>query len=603
MSSQASLKRKSETSMDEANHSQDFLFGLSSFSEMSLEGIEINEDIDIEKAVIYESSTEKSKKLATNESSSEILANNMLYDIKSKSNSDKGNGQFYFTLLRVELEHFVEEPSSISEMASKIIATHKGSIYLQGLLNDLPKESIYLLFLAIEQEFLDFLTKPYSNYFCQQLFFFLEMPERIKLIKDLIPKILELVKGSKGKCSIIFILENLQTEQEKQLVIKLLDPVIFTYIWEPKFMRIGESLIGTYKRASIQFLLDFIISNLTDFVKVREGYYLLRTVVKHLKTPEEQMKIITVINENFLEIAKNFNGSLLLQCIIHNFPIPTYNYTKSSISCVNNNGLAPKVNKEGMNDNNKALEILYSTFIQHSDEWDNNKLKAVVECAIKFGSNQFGKLYLNNLSKHAQSFMRSVYSIKIMKIMIKSFENSITISILKVISQHIKHLDTNKQEKWNKLYDQFFDVSKLKPALFSNSSLSTLESNGSSKEIHIPQSQFIKNDSKAFSNNNFNGKHPNHGPGVANFVPTQPQQNSYISSQMPGPSNYYFVYNNYIPEQIYQQMPMCLVNASPIYQLPPQLGYLDHNKYINMGYREPSSNVNQYSRNTGFYYN
>lgn len=607
MSSEASLPKKNEKALDEAHRLQDSIVGLSSFSEMSLEGVDIITELETAELHKRPKSTSViSLKRALFESSPKRKVNDKLYLIKSKVDHAEAYGDFFMTLLKVELEHFQDESSSISDMVSNIIATHKGSLYLQGLLIDLPKESLFLLYKSIKQEYLDFLTKPYSNYFCQQLFFFLEIPERINLIKNLVPRILDLVKGSKGRCSVIFILENMQTEEEKQLVIKLLEPQLFSnYIWDPKFMRIGESLIGTYPRASIQPIIDFIVNNLAAFLKIREGYYLLRTVVKHLKSLHEQLNLISIIEQNFLEVAKSFNGSLLLQCIIHNFPISTYNYTKSSISCVNNNG-ASKINNEKMKKvNNKALEALYNILIQHSNEWDNNKVKAIVECAIKFGTNEFGSIYLNNLNKTTNTFMKCSYSVKIMKIMIKSFERGITLSIFKNISQQIKYLDASKQEKWSKLYNQFIETSKLKPTLYSNSSLSTLESNGSNKKTYSTQCKLIKIDNA----NPTNKKQENHNliekcnqltmnakvSGLLSNAPVHcPLYARYYAPQIISKSQCYFLSNN-VP----QQMPIRLISDNSI---PTQMNYLDHNNYINMGYIEPLYNLNYGTRSAGFYH-
>lgn len=316
--------------------------------------------------------------------------------------------------------------------------------------------------------------------------------------------------------------------------------------------------------------------NIDKFIKVREGYYLLRTIAKNLKFDEDQTKLITMISKNFLEFAKSFNGSLLLQCIIHNFPLSTFSYTKSSISCVNNNNTAyNNRNQSGRaNEYNHPLDDLYTILVKHINQWDNNKIKAIIECAIKFGSYQFGKKFLTMIINYLASFMNNNYSIKILKLMMKSFDHETTIAIISLLTRHLRTFDKSKQEKLRKLLENTFNTTEdnlLKSWLKTH----LVEISSKDNKSHSDLKKNQKNIKQKVLANNYSNIAVQRGKTINQnaFIPNS----NYFNVQNPFPShNHQFNYIN-----TFNNMPM----IRSTYLKPATI----HNHYVNPTFYLPQT--------------
>lgn len=273
-----------------------------------------------------------------------------------------------------------------------------------------------------------------------------------------------LIKSSNGQCSVIFIYENLNSEEEQMLVIKTLDSFIYEAVWNPKFMRIAECIIGTFQPELIEPFISYIINNLRSFIKSRDGYFLLRTIAKNSKVTALHIAFVKQIKLCFPEFSNCTNGSLLLQCIVHNFALPNYKYIKSCSRHIANDSESDQNRSLVRSDNNPALSLLYDFITESARHWDNKNLRPVVECCIKIGGKQFENILVNGLEKHVKEFILSSYGISYAKLMFKYFESKNILKIVSLVNQYLKVHESNTAFlKWKNFFSEFNknDITKL----------------------------------------------------------------------------------------------------------------------------------------------
>lgn len=273
------------------------------------------------------------------------------------------------------------------------------------------------------------------------------------MLRKITNDIYNLIKSSNGQCSVIFVYENIQAEEEQSLVISLLSPFIYDIIWKPKFMRIAECVVGTFRLYLIQFLIDYTILKMDLFIKSRDGYFLLRTVIKTCKSPHIQLSIINGVESSFHEFVNNSNGALLIQCIIHNFALPKYNYIKSCSRHLYQEDEQAITVDQKRQQSNPALEKLFKIILDNFKEWDNKNLKPIIECCIKVGNKQFEKLFVKQASNSncIEMLILSSYGMNYIKLLSKFFEKKSVSLIFNSINVSLRSADAQTQLRWRKI--------------------------------------------------------------------------------------------------------------------------------------------------------
>lgn len=273
-----------------------------------------------------------------------------------------------------------------------------------------------------------------------------------------------IIQSSNGQCSIIFIFENLCLNEEQDLVVKLLDPVAYQYVWNNKFMRIAECIIGTFRPELTLTLIMYIVNNLSSFIKSREGYFLLRTIVKNSKNPQVQFAFVRNITPIFREFSVLGNGSLLIQCIIHNFALPEFQYIKSCSRdrLTTNHIYNSKDLKITRQENNNALEQIYRVIIEHIYYWESKNLKPLVECCVKVGGKQFERIFAKELPNYLKAFLGINYSVNFVKLISKFFDKQRFQKIVIQINKKIKEFCVESSSlKWKNALAEFMTQSEV----------------------------------------------------------------------------------------------------------------------------------------------
>lgn len=339
--------------------------------------------------------------------------------------------------------------SSFNQNIINFIENKYGNYFFKDAsFRSLPIECFVFIYNIIKCKFITFLKNHYSSYFCQHLFFLLTIDIRKEIIIDICNNIDILYKNSNGQCSIIFLLENELTCEEKLLFLNLIRPNLMKLIWKPMFMRIIECILIRFPSKEVNFIIDYCIENMYEFLKLREGYFVIRVIIKSAKLHYLQEKIIDYIEykNNFYLLSKNLNGSLILQCIFYNFPINNVYFIKICSKHLNNEIIENENITNNLNSamNNSSIKRLIIHIIKNYFYWSNKFVIQVVECAIK-RSPLFEIIFMELLKSNINLLNRILQlsnCFKIFELMFLNFSKNNNKYLLKLLKQ-IGYKNTN----------------------------------------------------------------------------------------------------------------------------------------------------------------
>lgn len=228
-----------------------------------------------------------------------------------------------------------------------------------------------------------------------------------------------------------------------------------------KIIRLSECLVGCFPFHLVKFIIDFAIDNFSKYLLIREGYFLLRIIIKSIKDYDYQKMITKVISSDFLQNSKNSNGSLLFQCMIYNFPKEKFTYKRS---CKGNS-------KEDQEDDvyydqkNKAIYKLIGYLLKYVDEWTHYLIKPIVECAIKISYSsfeiKFTKFIKENINK-LELIISYSKGVDIIRYILMNFTNEDTLEkIISYIKKNMILVPKKESIHFTNLFDRYYNVYKI----------------------------------------------------------------------------------------------------------------------------------------------
>ena len=227
--------------------------------------------------------------------------------------------------------------------------------------------------------------------------------------------------------------------------------------------------------AKIVFLVEYALKEFKSLINIREGYFLLRIVVKSIKCMDTQNRLIKIIGEDFLKYALNPNGSLLYQCIIYNFPLEKYEYTKSCSGVVfkehNSSSNYMKIDYK-----NTAVIKLISYLFTIINYWDHELIKPIVECSIKVGKIMFENSFMLELNNYIiEEIMKLDFGFEFLKFMLANFNSNTNIlNVVKSIRAVI--ITKSTSNKFSNFWNIFLQkhASKFLPQLKDSEVIDTI---------------------------------------------------------------------------------------------------------------------------------
>ena len=230
------------------------------------------------------------------------------------------------------------------------------------------------------------------------LFLYLGKDYRKVIINDICKEIKNLIINRYGQCSVLFILENKLTDNEKNLVLECLKPMMIDLLNIPPFLRVAECIISLYPFSKIKYVLEYSIENLDYFIEIKEGYFFVRMITKSCKDSQIQRLLLEKITCNLVKFVSIPNGVLICQSFIYNIPLKNFSFIKSCSKHLENEDFPGNENQEDYDMQNCNLIALIFALFENIKYWDNYNLRKVVICAINVSSKAFVKVLLRKYS-------------------------------------------------------------------------------------------------------------------------------------------------------------------------------------------------------------
>ena len=219
---------------------------------------------------------------------------------------------------------------------------------------------------------------------------------------------------------------------------------------------------------------------MSDFLLFKEGYFLIRVIIKSAKCELLQKEIVTLLIDNIKNFHKCHNWSLISQCVIYNFPIKNFIYEKSCSKHVNSNDYIVE-NELDYDYNNKNVHKFISCLFKNINYWEEKQFLPLIECAIKISKVSFQKLLNKYFSQSEKReflldfFFHSWNGFDLIKLLLNTMERTTSDNFIDYFHKYFKF---NKQEicrydDWLHLLKMFTSVKDKKLSVSSKSSLST----------------------------------------------------------------------------------------------------------------------------------
>ena len=371
----------------------------------------------------------------------------------------------------------------IQNNLEKIITTQTGSYSFQINFEKFDKACISMIIKEITPKYLMLINNSYANYFCQIIFNHFNDLLKFSITKQLINNIkyvfdnpiafntfkylitydfpdscqIELVK---------FFLQFLNYDMNIPLstyISKLEYPILPLMMdakvkkelfYDSKTLRIFESML-CFKEEYIDFIIRLILTEFEELLSIRQGYFLIRNLIKENKNQDVQKRIIQVISSNTFNFVNTMNGLLICKCIIRNFSIEENQQKKNETKKfdfikknIKNNKLFHENDGENeeededksetiiYNYNNPALNFFYNILLDDLLNYRalNKQAEKLLKYAIKFGGPNFTQVFLQKIRIFNTNLIESSSNNILMFLIQSDIGTSILIAILNNLS-------------------------------------------------------------------------------------------------------------------------------------------------------------------------
>ena len=342
----------------------------------------------------------------------------------------------------------------------EIVYTKQGSKLLQSSLFKLSKESVDFIYEEIKHELTNLICDTISNFFIFKLFSKLERQKRMDYLMIIFSNLNYIKNNINGKQSLVYLIESELSLEEERLIVDSINKIKDFSITNKNFIRIVESVVCCFQYDIIEELIYFYINYFHDLIKIREGYFLLRVIVKRAKSNDIQEIIIHEILKNFEITILSVNGSLICQCIMYNFPILKYHPIRSNSYISDMNNIEELDYKDPINKNKNVKKIIKRMF-NHLSLWDKTNIIPLVECMIRIAPIDYlyyFKKYTQN-PKFLSSFLNLATSNQILDYIIQYYDKSCIGEVMTTCQKFITK-NNLKIQNYKELFKNFKIESK-----------------------------------------------------------------------------------------------------------------------------------------------
>ena len=357
------------------------------------------------------------------------LSDNSLYDYSKIDNKiDINNSSSKNKIVYPVKDSFIYEIKSILEKTGRIdyhvyylikgkflsiLKTHKGSKLFQNYLKFITQpEIIHLLYLELSQNLEEFITNEYSNYFCTKFFICLGQNDRIDFLKKIENSIVEFSCHNIGTYPIQTIIENLNSDIEKFILIKSIKDHIEELVYNPYGCHVLEKLLSCVEEEYISFIYSYMIDNFLRLAYNCNGICLVKKILTFTDKKFLQDKIKKIVKENAFGLIQHPYGNFVIQVIIE-----CWNNYKEIINLYKDIFI------------NLSLEKYASNVIERFIEKDEEILNNFIDEIIK--SNRISEIMKSNFGNYVIQ--------KVIKLSKNKYKNKIVFCAAKDINNLIEN--------------------------------------------------------------------------------------------------------------------------------------------------------------------
>ncbi len=291
------------------------------------------------------------------------------------------------------------QDKSLLDNLLNLIKSKQGSKLLQNIIENSDISLVDYLYSILKNHIYNLFVHYYANYFLQTLYYRLSHTSRCEVLEKINQNTDMIYENNNGLCSLIFVIENTCNPKEVSILMNMIKSNFKEHKWNKYFLRVLESVICCFPLESILFIREFALNNFYKLINIREGYFVLRSVVKISKCHEIQNLIFSYISKNFVKFVNGPNGSLICQCLLHNFPLEQYIHTKSySKHLQKESSKETNIIKYDMN--NPVIIKLIKLLFVNIQIWQKKSFRALLECAIKVSITPFEIRLIKSIKKY-----------------------------------------------------------------------------------------------------------------------------------------------------------------------------------------------------------
>ena len=286
-------------------------------------------------------------------------------------NNNLNNTGKYFSDIKIKYNLKVTK-KTLLEMPPKILLnyliTQKGSREAQNIINKTKENEVDILLTSIFPFFSEIIMDKYGNYFSKKLIQICLPSQRIKILKNLENNFIVIAKSIHGTHPLQFLIETINMEEEKYLVIKYIVNNSLELALDQRGNSVLKKIIICTNEEERKELNNNLIKNIDKLIINQYGVIILISLIKHSKSK--------IIYKNIADYI-TFNNPIYF--IRH----PYSNYVIQALLLYTDLEFCDEI-----------IKIITNNYLYLSLNKHTNK---VVENCIKHGKNSVTKKIFKNL--------------------------------------------------------------------------------------------------------------------------------------------------------------------------------------------------------------
>ena len=227
-----------------------------------------------------------------------------------------------------ELKHLLERTGKIdfyiyNYVKGKflsIIKNHKGSKIFQKYLKLTHSDEIlHLIFTELSNNLEEIIIDPYANYFCKKFFTYLNQKDRIDFLKGIEKSLIKLSSDSIGTYPIQTIIEHLNTNIEKMIIISAIKDRFDELIYDQYGCHVLEKILICFEDDYTMFIYSYIFDHFLYMANNNNGICIIKKILSFVNKKNLHEKLKAIVKENAIYLIQQSYGNFVIQVIIESW--------------------------------------------------------------------------------------------------------------------------------------------------------------------------------------------------------------------------------------------------------------------------------------------